>query len=142
MKRKAKGLNAERDLVKIFHSNGWAPLRVAGSGSSPIPLPDILAGNGERNLALECKTTRKNTIYISHEQIDQLLYFAYKFGAEPWLAIRFYRKPWIFYRVSEMTKTEKSYSASIEDPIIGRTFFQLIGITENEDNKNNKETDN
>jgi Holliday junction resolvase - archaeal type len=44
--RKSKGSKAERDLIHLFWSKGFAAMRAAGSGSSQHPSPDILAGDG------------------------------------------------------------------------------------------------
>ena len=55
---KRKGTNAERDLIKLFWSVGWAAVRVAGSGSMQFPSPDLLVGNKIRRLAIEVKTTK------------------------------------------------------------------------------------
>ena len=52
---KKKGINAERELIHMFWAEKWAAIRVAGSGSSKYPSPDILAGNNLRKLAIECK---------------------------------------------------------------------------------------
>ena len=60
MDKKAKGTRGERELVKAFNENGWVCIRVAGSGSSRYPSPDILAGNAMRRVAIECKVTADN----------------------------------------------------------------------------------
>ena len=70
--RKSKGTNAERNLIKLFHDHGWSALRSAGSGSSKYPSPDVLAGNGFRRIALECKTTKDNKKYLKNDEIEQL----------------------------------------------------------------------
>ena len=53
MSRKSKGINAERSLIHKFWAHNWAAIRVAGSGSSKYPSPDVLAGNNLRKLAIE-----------------------------------------------------------------------------------------
>ena len=56
MSRKSKGINAERELIHIFwKTKSWAACRVAGSGAIKYPAPDVLAGNGNILLAIECK---------------------------------------------------------------------------------------
>jgi Holliday junction resolvase len=65
MKLKAKGSNAERELVHMFWDKGWAAIRVAGSGSSQYPSPDVLAGNNLRKLAVECKASGELNKYIT-----------------------------------------------------------------------------
>ena len=57
---KAKGSNAERQLVAKFWSKGFASIRVAGSGSSRFPCPDVLASNGKKYLQLKQKLQKKN----------------------------------------------------------------------------------
>ena len=81
MDKKAKGTRGERELVKAFNENGWACIRVAGSGSSRYPSPDLLAGNAMRRIALECKVTADSKKYLAQEDIEQLQTFAAKFGA-------------------------------------------------------------
>ena len=43
MKNKVKGSNAERELILDLFNKGWAVSRVAGSGCSTLPTPDIIA---------------------------------------------------------------------------------------------------
>ena len=89
MNTKAKGTKGERELIKTFNENGWSAIRSAGSGSSPYPAPDILAGNAVRRLAIECKVTKENKKYLQNAEIDQLQEFSRKFGAEPWVGVKF-----------------------------------------------------
>ena len=82
MSRKSKGINAERDLIhKFWATNGWAALRVAGSGSMRYPSADILATNKVRKLAIECKTVKNPWKYIEKEDINQLKEFSELFNA-------------------------------------------------------------
>ena len=61
MGSKKKGTRAERELIHMFFkSEPWASVRVAGSGSMPFPCPDLVAGNGKRVLAIECKSLADN----------------------------------------------------------------------------------
>ena len=112
MSRKAKGINAERDLVHKFWSSGWAAIRIAGSGSSKYPSPDLLAGNNIRKLAIECKVTKEHTKYYSFDEINELKEFSQIFGAEPWLAIKFGRFDWYFLSVEDLKSANKSYYAN------------------------------
>ena len=73
--RKAKGTKGERELVKMFNEAGWAAIRIAGSGSSQYPSPDLLAGNAIRRLAIECKVTKENKKYFQKSEIEQLDFF-------------------------------------------------------------------
>ena len=103
---KKKGSRNERELFYLFYNSGWMPLRTAGSGSTPIPAPDLLVGNGSRILAIECKSIKGKTKYIENERVEELLTFAQKFGAEPWIAMKFDYQGWFFLKPSELEKTK------------------------------------
>src|SRR3989338_7446093 len=99
---KGKGGRTERELIKMFFdTNVFAALRVAGSGSTPLPAPDLLVGGMGRVLAIECKSGKKRR-YIDPEQIQELLDFAAKFGAEPWVGVRFNNNGWHFLDVKSL----------------------------------------
>ncbi len=112
MSRKSKGINAERELVHLFNNNSWGAIRVAGSGSSQFPSPDILAGNRVRRLAIECKSSKKPVKYLTKDEVEELLLFANMFGAEPWIAVKF--KEWYFLNTEDIKQTEKSYVITLE----------------------------
>lgn len=114
MNKKAKGTNAERELIKIFNEQGWAAIRSAGSGSSKYPSPDILAGNGMRKIAIECKTTKSNKKYFQEEEIKQLVFFSTCFGAEAWIGIKFVKNPWYFLILEDLQKTGKCFAISLD----------------------------
>lgn len=128
MNKKAKGTNAERELIHRFFLNKWVAIRSAGSGSMQYPSPDILAGNNIRRLAIECKTVNDTKKYFTKKEIDELIYFANKFGAEPWVAVRFDRIDWFFLNIEDLELKDKSYFI---DVIIakrkGLDFNTLIG---------------
>jgi len=113
VKAKAKGIQAERELLHKFWESGWASIRVAGSGNTSFPAPDLLAGNGEKSIALECKTFKRNHKYLELEEISQLKLFSQKFGAEPWLAIKFNRQPWYLLKIEDLNKTNKKWGVSL-----------------------------
>lgn len=106
---KIKGSRTERELVHLFNETGtWSAIRVAGSGLTKDPNPDVLAGNKKRYLAIECKSLKGTSKYLYPEDIEQLKSFAYKFGAEPWLGIRFNHKGWYFIKPENLEKTKSS----------------------------------
>ncbi len=115
MSRKSKGLNAERDLLRSFWANGWAAVRVAGSGSSHYPSPDLLVGKEGRRLAIECKITKDTKKYLSLEEIEQLKYFCALFGAEMWVAIKFPGIQWHLILPEDMHHTPKNVSINLEE---------------------------
>lgn len=126
---KIKGSNAERELIHLFWANtGWASVRVAGSGSSSFPSPDIVAGNKKRLLAIECKAIKEGKRYIPFENITQLLEFSNMIGAEPWIAARYNNEEWYFLTIDKLEKTDTNYIISLENiKINGITFYELIG---------------
>jgi holliday junction resolvase Hjr len=106
MSRKSKGIGAERELIKKFwETKTWLACRVAGSGSSRYPSPDVIAGNITRKLAIECKTAKGDMKYIPRDDVFQLMEFAQTFGAEPWIAMRFNREDWSFLRIEDLQAT-------------------------------------
>jgi len=106
---KRKGSNAERDLIKLFWSIGWAAVRVAGSGSMQFPSPDLLVGNKIRRLAIEAKITKENKKYFSKEEVKQLLVFSSFFGAESWLAIKIPQRAWVFVNPEDLENTKENF---------------------------------
>ena len=128
MSRKSKGINGERDLVHKFWARNWPCIRVAGSGSSRYPSPDILAGNRERMVAIECKTINDDSKYFPKEEIALLKQFADLFGAEPWVALKFGANQWYFMSLDDLKETDKSYSASLNlAKLKGFTLDEFVG---------------
>ena len=114
MSRKSKGINAERDLIHKFWSNNWASVRIAGSGSMKYPSADILATNKLRRLAIECKTAKKPWKYIEKGDMEQLRNFAELFNAEPYVAIKFNKREWLFLTLEDLEETNKNFMVNIE----------------------------
>jgi len=127
MSAKSRGSNAERDLIHKFWEAGWAAMRAAGSGSQQYPCPDVIAGNNVRKVVIECKLTTDEKKYFPRQEIDELRYFAQKFGAEPWVAIKFFRKDWMFFSLEDLDQTEASYVIGLEKERRALNFEQLIG---------------
>ena len=125
---KVKGSNAERELIRMLWSEGWAAIRSAGSGSMHFPSPDILAGNKIRRLAIEVKATKDDRKYFPKEEIKQLLNFSSYFGAEPWLAIKFPQKTWKFVNPEDLEETPQNYVFK-KDSHTGLEFTELIRQT-------------
>ena len=72
MNTKAKGTKGERELIHFFHEYSWSAIRVAGSGSSKYPSPDVLAGNALRKIAIECKVTKDTKKYFPKVEIEHV----------------------------------------------------------------------
>jgi len=114
MSLKSKGTNAERELIHLLWKQGIAASRVAGSGSTRYPSPDIIAGNIDRKLAIECKSIKGNYKYIPKEDIEQLKEFSQVFGCESWIGLRFSKSEWLFVSLEDLSETEKSFSINRE----------------------------
>ena len=129
MNRKGKGTRAERELFHLLWKEFGACVRVAGSGSTSQPAPDLLASNGKRVFAIECKSIKGEKKYFSSEELEQLCIFANTFGAEAWFAIRFDTKGWFFLEAKKipLSKGEQyvvSYSQLQKE---GLQFWEFIG---------------
>ena len=126
---KVKGSRLERELFHMFwNQKGWAGLRVAGSGSTTLPASDLLAGNGSRILAIECKSG-KGRRDIKKKQVEELKTFSKLFGAEAWVGVRFDNMPWYFLQLGDLGKSKgKNYFVN-PDLVIkkGIMFEELIG---------------
>ena len=105
-----KGSHEERQVVKICQEHGYASIRVPASGArTRDDKPDVIAGNGKYYFAIEVKSSKKDYIYIRHEQIEELIRFSNKFGAVPLVCAKFTREPYSVFpiRSLEMTPSGK-----------------------------------
>jgi len=124
---KRKGTVAERDLISLFWDNDWSAHRIAGSGSSRYPSPDIIAGTPLRKLAIEVKITKESRKYFTAEEIDGLRFFCEIFGSEAWVAVKFPKVPWYFFSLEDLKPTGKNFAISTDDiSIKGLLFEELI----------------
>jgi len=125
-----KGYKEEIDLVKILWDNNFAAIRApASGGATKKPLPDVIAGNGDKYLAIEVKTTSKDKIYIDSQKIEGLLKFSKIFGAEAYIGIKFKYKKWLFLPIDDLEITaQKNYKIDHELALKkGLDIYELIG---------------
>ncbi len=127
---KAKGINAERELLHMFWGTGkWMALRAPASGAIKYPCPDLLVGNPTRKLAIECKTTKASKQYLQQKQIKELQEFADVFGAEPWVGVRFNHDCWYFLNLEDIDKTEgNNYVITIEAAKRKGLLFEELAV--------------
>ncbi|MBS3157530.1 Holliday junction resolvase [Candidatus Woesearchaeota archaeon] len=127
MNLKAKGTRLERELLHMFHKEGFSPMRAAGSGSTILPCADLIVAGKERILAIECKGG-KGKRYIEKRQVDELVEFSKNFNAEPWVATRFDNNQWWFIEIDVLKKSKGgNYIISLEESKkIGRTFEEIL----------------
>ena len=123
---KRKGSRTERELFHMLWDECYAVMRAAGSGSTTKPSPDLIASDGGKVFAIECKAIKSGSKYFDEAEIQQLLLFAKQFGAEPWLAIKFDNKGWYFV---DARKIEKSKGDSY---VVNLPFLMKRGLVFNE----------
>ncbi len=119
-----KGSAAERELVSMLWGSSFAAIRAAGSGVQRFYSPDVLASNGSKVLAIECKSTKSKHQYFEPQQVDELKKFADIFKAEPWLAVKF-SSDWKFFKIDDLEKTDKAHVAT-KDSARAKMLFDLF----------------
>ncbi len=129
MKSKAKGTLYERELFHMFWNNNFGAIRSAGSGSTPLPAPDILAGNQERLLAIECKAIKTKSKHFKKEEVEQLQNFSQIINATPIIAMRFDNNGWFFLNANNLNPNKKgNYTITFDlCQKQGIKFKELIG---------------
>lgn len=127
--KKAKGTAGENELIHQLWENEWVCVRVAGSGSTKYPAPDLLASNGHKRVVMEVKVVNGVKKYFTGQEIRDLNYFGEKFGAEAWVGVKFEGGQWFFIPTSEleMTKSENYVVDLIKMKRQGFNFEEFIG---------------
>lgn len=113
-----RGFKEERELVNRLEKLGFAVLRAPASGSgTKSDRPDILAGRKGLYIALEVKTTSRRILYVNSESLDQLVRFSDKFGANPYIAVKFKRsgRGWLLLKPGDLEKSCKRYKITLEE---------------------------
>ena len=138
---KAKGSRVERELIDLFTKNAWRAVRVAGSGvNDDSPCDLIAAKKGKKGHAIEVKSSKKSTIYITKQQIEDFLLFSNIIGLKPILALRFNREGWLFFDPKHLNDTGKYWAISLKTAKEkGRRFSQFF---EKQKIKNSAEIEN
>lgn len=109
MGNKQKGANAERELYQMFVENNYRAVRVAGSGTMENADCDILAGKKGKKYCIEAKSTKKQSKYISKDQINRFIIFSQIFSLTPVIAVRFNRVGWFFLNPKDMQDAGKNW---------------------------------
>ncbi len=128
MSNKAKGSKAERELLSILTENGWRAVRVAGSGVNDNSPCDLLAGKiGKKGFTIEAKSSKKNRIYITREQIEDFVIFSNILGLSPVIAARFNYEGWFFLSPDQLEDSGKFWVLSLEKAKAeGKRFGQFF----------------
>ncbi len=127
-KNKSKGSNIERELFKLFVKHNYRAIRAAGSGTMENADCDIIAGKkGKGKYAIEVKSSKKPYKYIDKEQIENFVIFSEVFGLKPVIALRFFRKGWLFLKPKDLEEKDKSYMITLEQAKKkGKKFSQFF----------------
>lgn len=123
---KARGSAAERELLHMFYAEDWGAVRAAGSGSIPLEVPDIIAGHNGRTVAVEVKYCSEDRKYLLKQELDDLLEFGRRTGAECWVGVKFTRRGWWFVRASMMKSSGKNFVLSYEDAQESALSFERL----------------
>ena len=110
-----KGANAERELIHTLSDKGFAVLRVAGSGVSPLPSPDVVALKNGRILAIECKAWKGNYLAISCITMGDEVNWAKTAGAEFFVGWKIPREGWLFVKFEHFHNAGKNFMISLEE---------------------------
>jgi len=121
-----KGSRFERELVHMFWEKGFAAIRTPASGSIRHPVPDVIAGNGQKYLAIEVKARSKLPVYISEKDINELIEFSRIFGAEPFIGVRISKMGWKFLKIEHLKRTKMGYKIDEEVYDLGLKFEDII----------------
>ena len=125
---KKKGTRFERELIHILWENGFAAVRTPTSGGGiSYPMPDIIAGNGKKYIAIEVKMRNELPLYISEQQIKDLAMFSNLFGAEAVIGLKLPRKKWKFFEIKQLKRTKNGYKVDSEVFASGFDIYELIG---------------
>jgi len=128
VKTKQKGTNAERELIHMFWKKGIAAARIAGSGSMQLPLPDIIAGKNNNIVAIECKISKNDYVYLTKKEIYELEKFALIIGAMPIVAVKINTKGWFFCHTNSLIKTDKAHVFNIKHIDSGQNTLNFAKI--------------
>ncbi len=107
-----KGANAERELIHKLFDLGFSVARIAGSGSTSLPSPDIIALTPEKRLAIECKFWNSEYLHIPVKEMEQLSQWAKRAGTEMFVAWKIPNKGWFFLGPDHFNKTDKNFIVS------------------------------
>ncbi len=133
MSNKAKGSKAERELYEMFVVNNFRAVRVAGSGRMDNADCDLIAGKPGEKYAIEVKSTKKTSKYISKEQMNSFIVFCEIFGLVPVIAVRFNRLGWYFLNPEDLEDSGKNWGISVADAREkGKRFSQFFRRLNNE----------
>jgi len=126
MTRYSKGANAERELIHALFDRGFSVVRVAGSGKTALPAPDIIALSRDKKLAFECKAWSSGSVAIPLQQMHELISWCDRAGVEPFVGWKFPHEGWFFLKPEHFSKTEKAYNCTKHDALKKKLDLNVI----------------
>ncbi|CEG11396.1 putative Resolvase, Holliday junction-type [groundwater metagenome] len=105
-----KGVVFERDIVEKFSADGFVAMRVAGSGRYSELLPDVLIMKNSLVMAIQCKKTKSDKIYLS-KGVENFKKFKEIANIKCIFAVKFLKKDVRFYDLEKIDK-----NIDINDP--------------------------
>lgn len=124
-----KGANAERELIKALFDRGFAVLRVAGSGVSPLPSPDVVALKSGRILAIECKAWKGAHLAIPVVTMTDEINWAKTAGAEFFIGWKIPRDGWLFVRAEHFHNAGKNFMISLVEAKLKSVTLEALSTT-------------
>jgi Holliday junction resolvase len=109
MARYRKGADSERELIKQCFERNYSVVRVAGSGKTSLPAPDVIALKKGKILAFECKAWDSNYLTLGKNQMSELVSWSERAGADMFIAWKIPKKGWIFLKPSDFKETSKNF---------------------------------
>lgn len=121
-----KGANAERELIHMLWDLGMAVVRVAGSGATALPAPDLVALSREKKLAFECKAWDSAYLTIGIDQMAELDSWCKRAGAEFYIAWKIPRAGWLFLPKELFNHTGKNYTVSKKHAVAKALKIEVV----------------
>jgi Holliday junction resolvase len=129
MSKYSKGSNAERELIKKAFSLGFAAARTAGSGSTPLPAPDLVILGKNLKLGIESKAWTAEYLHLDLKQMNELIEWGKKAEAIVYIGWKKNREGWQFLLPEQFNKREKNYIISWNKAKqIGVSFEVVLGL--------------
>ena len=101
---------------------------MAGSGVNEESPCDLIVGRvGRKGFAIEAKSSKKNRIYITKQQIEDFIVFASIMGLKSVIAARFNREGWFFLNPEHLEDSGSLWVISLENAQTkGKRFGQFF----------------
>ncbi|MBU0662437.1 MAG: Holliday junction resolvase Hjc [Candidatus Diapherotrites archaeon] len=126
MTRYRKGADAERELIHKLFNLGFSVVRTAGSGSTSLPAPDLIALSREKRLAFESKAWNAAYLNISNAQMEELQGWCERADAELYVAWKIPREGWLFLKPEHFVQTGKNYAITRKKALSSALSLSVI----------------